>query len=258
MDEQRVDSRAKTIEIRAKSKREFFLLHGYTGSPTDFNNLGKYLNERFNANVKIIRFKGHGEKIENLNGIEYSDFLLQAEEELKRDIAKGREIIIGGISMGAFIAMQLSTKYPVKGMVCVSVPYKYRLLAEIVATFEPIIFKKHWKKTIPDYEKDLRKNAFYYEASLTALRIVRQGRRQIKRILSKVVAPCLFVHVAQDKIFHPDGVRTLKEKIGSKIAQVTIFEENGKASHNPFYCPNHEKLYRLIGDFVEKNKLFGR
>lgn len=62
----KINKKAETINIKADSKKEFFLLHGYTGSPTDFNNLGLYLNKRFNANVRIIRLKGHGKELKIL------------------------------------------------------------------------------------------------------------------------------------------------------------------------------------------------
>jgi len=253
---QEIDKKAKTVELKAKSKREFFLLHGYTGSPTDFNNLGKYLNKRFNANVKIIRLKGHGEKIENIDSLDYKDFLIQAEEELKKEIAKGMEIIIGGISIGSFIALQLSTKYPVHGIISVSNPYRYRLFTGILSFFEPIVFKKHWKKPIPDYEKGLRKNAFYYDTNLRGVKIIKQGKKEVDRILNKVKAPCLIVHVLDENIFHEKGARLIRDKIKSKIKKIYYFRENGKASHNPFYAINHKKVNLVIGNFVEDNKLF--
>jgi len=256
MGKPKINKKAETINIKADSKKEFFLLHGYTGSPTDFNNLGKYLNKRFNANVKIIRLKGHGERIENIDNLKYHNFLLQAEKELKKDLKKGREIVIGGVSIGSFIALQLSTKYPVKGILNISVPYKYKFFTSIVAFLEPLIPKKHWKKPIPKYQKELRKNSFYYDVSLLGFRVIKDGKRELNNILDKVTAPCLIIHVAKEKIFHIAGVKFVKERINSKICELYVFKETGRAGHNPFYSENHDKLYKIIGNFVEKNKLF--
>ena len=256
MVESKINKKARTINIRANSKREFFLLHGYTGSPTDFNNLGKYLNKRFNANVKIIRLKGHGENIENIDNLSYNDFLLQSEKELKKELKKGKKIIIGGISVGSLIALHLSTKYPVKGIINISVPYKYKSLTSVVAFLEPLIPKKHWKKPIPRYQKELRKNSFHYGINLLGLRIIKEGKKNLNNILNKITAPCLIVHSVKEKIFHIDGMKFIEKKINSKIHELNIFKENGKAGHNPFYSENHAKLYETIGNFVEKNKLF--
>ena len=251
-----VNEKAKAIEIKANSKKEFFLLHGYTGSPTDFNQLGKYLNKRFNANVKIIRLKGHGERIENLKGLEYKDFLLQANKELKKDIKKGMKIVLGGVSIGSFIALQLSTKYHIQGLLLISTPYKPRYLTAIVSFLEPIIFKKHWKKPVPKYQLERSKDAFYYDASITGLKIVKQAKRAMKPLWKKVAAPCFIFHVAQEVIFHPDSAEIIKNKICSKVKKVSIFKSHGRLDHNPFFSPLSEDIYKTIGDFVEKNKLF--
>jgi len=50
----------KKINLKANSKIEFFLIHGYTGGLDDFNDFPRYLNEKYNANVKIALLKGHG------------------------------------------------------------------------------------------------------------------------------------------------------------------------------------------------------
>ncbi len=86
-----VKTKTKTIELKSNSDKEFFLIHGYTGSPTDFNNLPRLLHKKFNANVKVILLKGHGTKIEDLDNITYNDFFNQIREELEKDIKKRKE-----------------------------------------------------------------------------------------------------------------------------------------------------------------------
>ncbi|MDP2925556.1 MAG: hypothetical protein Q8N99_04240 [Nanoarchaeota archaeon] len=256
MVEYEIDKRAREVNIKAKSNKEFFLLHGYTGSPTDFNELGKYLNKRFNATVRIIRLKGHGEKIENIDRLEYKDFINQAEEELKKDLKKGRKIIIGGLSVGSLIALHLSAKYDVKGILNISMPYKNKFPVGLITFFEPVILKKHWKKPIPKYEKELRRNAFFYDINLKGLKIIKHAKKELKKVLKKIKAPCLIVHVSHDYIFHINGARFIIEKISSNIKDLKILKTEKKASHNPFFTPQNKELYNILGDFVEENKLF--
>jgi len=255
MVKQKVDKRAKTINLKSNSNKEFFLIHGYTGSPTDFNNLPYYLNKRFNANVKVIRLKGHGEKIDNIDDLKYEDFFLQAENELKKDIKNGMQIVIGGISMGSFIALHLASKYPIKGIFNISIPYKNKFLTEIVAFVEPLIPKKHWKKTISDDEKELRAHGFFYDTNIKGLNILKKAKKELKKALKKITAPSFIIHVLEDKIFHLNGVISVQKNINSHVNEIFIFDGK-KAGHNPFYSPNHKELYNLIGDFVEKNNLF--
>ena len=60
------------IDLKADSELLFFLIHGYTGSPDDFNELPEYLHKNIKANVKVILLKGHGTRIEDLDNLEYS------------------------------------------------------------------------------------------------------------------------------------------------------------------------------------------
>ncbi len=163
MDKTKIHERARSINLKANSKKEFFLIHGYTGSPTDFNGLGEYLHKKFNANVRIIRLKGHGTKIEDLDKLEYEDFLEQAERGLKKDLKKGREIVIGGVSFGAQLALNLAAKYHVMGVFTVVIPHKLKFPFNI--PFMSILgaFKKKWRKRLHATEIKLRKNAFHYK-----------------------------------------------------------------------------------------------
>ena len=251
-----INKKAKKVVLRSNSKNEFFLIHGYTGSPTDFNELGKYLYGRFDATIKIIRLKGHGERIENIDNLNYNDFLLPAEDELIKDLKKGKNIVLIGMSLGGFIALQLSSEYPVKGIINISIPYKGKFITNLISFFEPLIFKKHWRKPIPAYESEMRKNAFFYDINLRGFKVINQGKNELFSKFGKIIAPCLFINVINDHVFHPRGAEIIKNKINSKIVEIALFETGGRASHNPFYTLQHRGLYKLIGDFVEKKKLF--
>ena len=65
------------IDLNHHSQKLFFLIHGYTGSPTDFNALPDYLFSRYPVDVKVMLLKGHGTKIEDLDDLELQDFLDQ-------------------------------------------------------------------------------------------------------------------------------------------------------------------------------------
>src|SRR3989338_8626327 len=141
-----VDPRAETIVLEADSDKEFFLIHGYTGSPTDFNGLEKYLHERLNANVKIIRLLGHGENISSLDNLDYEDFLKQVEEEFRKDLERGRKIIVGGYSFGSYPALYLASKYPVSGVFHVVIPYELKFPFNLKIANLAWVFGKHWSK----------------------------------------------------------------------------------------------------------------
>ena len=84
-----VNEKTQEIDLKGKSKISFFLIHGYTGSVTDFNELPEYLNKKYDADVKVVRLKGHQERIEKLDDLEYRDFFQQIRRELEKEISKG-------------------------------------------------------------------------------------------------------------------------------------------------------------------------
>ena len=96
MDKQKTNSKPAEIEIKSKSRNEFFLIHGYTGSTSDFNKLPIKLNKSFNANVRVPLLIGHGTHVSDLDNYSFNDYLMQVEEELKKGINK-KKIFITGI-----------------------------------------------------------------------------------------------------------------------------------------------------------------
>ena len=76
MDQQKVAEKARGITLTPSSptNRQFLLIHGYTGSPTDFNNLPNILYKHFGAHVSVPLLRGHGTHIDDLDDLEYQHF----------------------------------------------------------------------------------------------------------------------------------------------------------------------------------------
>ncbi|PUU88259.1 MAG: esterase/lipase [Halanaerobium sp.] len=119
------------IELKNDSKTLFFLIHGYTGSPTDFNGLPEYLNSNLDVNVKVMLLRGHGRTVQALDNIGLKDFINQIEAELKSDLEKYEEVILGGVSFGAQMALHFASKFPVDGVFNVCLPYKHHFTKKL-------------------------------------------------------------------------------------------------------------------------------
>jgi len=256
MDKNKIAKAAKTIRLISSNKKMFFLVHGYTGSPTDFNQLGNYLHKRFNANVKIMRTVGHGTNISDLDNLNYIDFLEDVETELKKDLAKGMKIVIGGLCLGSLIVFDLAARYPVKGVFSSSLSYKYRFPVNFLRFLAPFM-PQHIKKPITNYEKRVRAGSFNYPyVHLRGLKVVSQAKKRLKTLWKEVKAPCVFVHCDWDKMFHYKSDKIVIKKISSKRIKNVVFSSKREGEHNLFYSPYHQKVYKIFGDFFEKNKIF--
>lgn len=73
----------KEIKIHPQKKNLFFLIHGYTGSPTDFADLPERLSTNLKAGVYCPLLPGHGTKIEDLDRFSAKDYVDFIEKKLK-------------------------------------------------------------------------------------------------------------------------------------------------------------------------------
>jgi esterase/lipase len=245
-----VIEKAKEINLKSNSKKEFLLFHGYTGSPTDFNFLGRYLQKNLNANVRIIRLKGHGTKVEDLDNLTYEDFLEQAEGELKKDLKKGREIVVGGFSFGGIIALDVASKYPVKGVFNIVTPYEFKWYFNLPLVFLLARVKKYWKKYINEEEERSRKNDFRYDyMHSNGVSVIGDGRKNLKKNLTKITCPCLTIHSTNDTFATKRTGESINQSVNSKVKKILLINTS---SHNLFFSNKEKILNEEIYKFFRK------
>ena len=233
----------KSINLTTNSKTLFFLIHGYTGSSTDFNSLPEYLHNSLRVDVKVILLKGHGTKITDLDNLKLNDFLVQIEDKLKKDLNVYEQVILGGVSFGAQMALYFATRYPVKGVFHVCLPYRLKFPFNIPALSLLRVFKKYWLKPIPKNEQKLRQEAFHYkEMHINGLKIVKQANRLLKKELSKITCPILTIHSKNDPIGNHKAVKTIDRKI-NVYHKKRIFDDK---NHNIFFTDRRLDIYRDI------------
>ena len=254
-----VNKKAKTINLKSNSNKEFFLIHGYTGSPTDFSELPYILHKRFNANVKVIRLTGHGTKIKDLDDIYFKDFMEQIESELRKDINKGRKIILGGISFGAQVALILAAKYHINGVFSFSPPYKLKFPLNIkgLHLLEKVSkYYKYIKKKRNYSEKILRKNSFSYDSMhINALKIVKEANNYLEEKLKNITCPILMMHSLHDQLGDYKAVFDIEKNVSSNLVKIRILKEG---PHNILYSKNQEVIFQEVINFVNENNLWNR
>lgn len=246
----------KSIELTADSNREFFLIHGYTGGPTDFQQLPQLLNEKFNANVRVLLLPGHGTKVEDLDNVTYEDFKKVLIDELDRDIKKGREIVLGGVSFGGLFSLLLSAQYPsIRAVFNVSSPYVLKFpfnipLLEILGNFVPYWNKFNTKKR----EKELHNGSFsYYYMHTNGLRITKQLIKEIAEKIGDITIPILTISTTTDYIGHQKSFNKIQNSVGSKIKKKRAFSSK---PHNMFFSFESDGVCEEIVSFIEEVNVF--
>ncbi len=95
----------KAYKLKA-SGPQIVLFHGYTGSPYDLKPLALFLHEH-NYEVIVPLLKGHSTNVKALTTIKFSQWIKQAKDILK-SLDPKRPIYLGGLSMGALLAIILA------------------------------------------------------------------------------------------------------------------------------------------------------
>ena len=246
--------KVRSINLKSNSNKEFILIHGYTGSPDDFGDLPKMLRKKFNAGVKIPLLLGHGTKIEDLDGLNYKDFIEQIEEELRRSLKRGRKVVIGGYSFGASLAIYLASKYPVAGVFNVSIPYKLKFPLNIPKLDLLRYIKKYYRKRIGNIEAELRKDSFSYgEMHGNGLIIVKKLNGLIDRGIRQVSCPCLSIHSKKEPIGHYKCTRLIERRIGSDVKKIVVLNND---NHNLFFSLDRKLVEKEIVDFFKCARVF--
>jgi carboxylesterase len=115
--------------LHGGGRSQILLLHGYTGSPYDLRVVGDFL-AKHQCHVVAPLLQGHGSKSRLLNNVEYVDWLNQANAVIE-SFDKTRPIIIGGLSMGALLAISLAARYQIKALLLFSPALSLTLLAKL-------------------------------------------------------------------------------------------------------------------------------
>ncbi len=240
---------------RQEPEKTIIVIHGYTGYCDDFNGLAGFLSQNFDADIKVIKLKGHGTSIEDLDTLDYDDFLFQVEKELRKELQKGREVVLGGYSFGAFLALELAASYPVKGVFVVSAPYKLKFAMDFPGLGVVGQFKKYWKKPTNTPEAIHRKNSPYYKyMHINGHTLIMTGRRRIDTLLARITVPVLLIHSRNDPISSIKGAYSLERKLGSPIKKSVLVAGVG---HNLFFSRYKDKVYQEVKDFLMKEAVFG-
>jgi carboxylesterase len=139
------------IFLQARGGSMALLLHGLTGSPAELGYVAFHLQRRGGVTVHCPRLANHGQPLAVLARTTWRELYDSAKaaffEARTEARARGIELAVGGLSIGANLALMLAAEYPedVAGVACLSptlfydgwnVPWVHRLLP--LARFTPL------------------------------------------------------------------------------------------------------------------------
>ena len=233
---------------RSAEPHGVLLLHGFTGSPASMRPWGEFLATKGYA-VEVPLLPGHGTRWQDLNETTWRDWYTAAEDALDRMLAANHRVLVGGLSMGAALALMLAANrgHDVAGVISVNVsvdnkdPRRFALplLKRITPSFPGIV---------DDIKKPGVTEIGYDRMPLNAAHSMLDFYRTLQPLLPQVTQPLLVLCSTEDHVADPGSHQKVLESVSSidviekmlpnsyHVATLdndapTIFEESVKFVH---------------------------
>ncbi|MDM8548496.1 alpha/beta fold hydrolase [Desulfobacterales bacterium HSG2] len=205
------------------------LIHGYMAAPPEVRELADYLANR-GLWVYCLRLKGHGTSPDDLAARTWNDWRESA------DVGYGiisnicKEVVVGGFSTGAALALDLAARVgDVKGVFAISPPFRLR---DIAAKFVPAVDK--WNRLMGAVHLNSARKVFvenrpenphinYSRNPISGIKEIEKLMNDLEPRLSTIKVPALVAQSFKDPVVHYKGSSRIFELLGSEDKQYLLF-----------------------------------
>jgi len=221
-------------------RRGVLLIHGLTGTPMEMRLLGKGLN---NAGFTVygMQLAGHCGSVEDLLATGWRDWYASVEQAADRLRAQVDHLFVGGLSMGALLALKLAAERPqqVAGVGVYGATFRYdgwsipwtARLSFVLPLFKKLgIGRDRAFLEQPPY--DLRDERLRAQVSAAmhagdsavagllgnpwhSLADLYQLSAQVRRQLPGVTSPCLVAHASQDDVASVRNAELVRRRVSA-------------------------------------------
>lgn len=202
------------------------LVHGFTSTPQSLRPWAEHLAEA-GYTVRLPRLPGHGTTWQEMNRTEWSDWYATVDATFRELLAGCRTVVVGGLSMGGALALQLAQNHGprVAGLVLVNPALKFEDPRLVVL---PVL--KHLVGALPGIANDIKKagatELAYTRTPLKAGHSQVVAWRAITRDLPEVTQPVLLLHSPQDHVVPASSSALVLGKISSEDVQEILLENS--------------------------------
>jgi carboxylesterase len=229
-----------------QGKVGILFLHGFTGSTYEGRDFGFHFAQKGYA-VWVPLLPGHGTRPEDLEEINYSEWLEACEQYYLSMKEQYKQVFVCGQSMGGALALHLATKYPVEGVISLAgaiILKDWRLKLLPIAKK---IIRYQYKSKGPDIRsKEAKlKSASYHKYPIKSLIQFLELLDFVKPKLSQVKCPCLLIHSRRDHTITYNNLDYISRHISSPILTTLTLE-------NSYHVISVDEEKGLIFEAVEK------
>jgi carboxylesterase len=247
------------IVLEGAARCRVLLLHGLTGTPTEFGYVAPFLHRRGKLNVECRQLVNHGQPIEVLGRTRWEELYDSARRHFlrAREVARqqNQPLVIGGLSLGAVLSLMLAAEYPedVAGVICLSptlfydgwnVPWTHRLiwLADYLPIKRFLYLREEHPYGLKSEALRERVAATYANASLQdgaseaelgyahfPISLFCEMRHLIARCirsLPNVKAPLLLLQAEHDDATSPRNAQFIYDRVASRQRKLVLLKNS--------------------------------
>jgi carboxylesterase len=235
------------------SRTGCLLVHGFTGSPKEMRWLGEYLSER-GYSVLCPRLAGHATRPEDMIRTRWTDWTCSVEDGY--DLLRGAadRIYLIGLSMGGALALLMSTRLDVAGVVAMSTPLRLPVnypawllrLLSVFVRFQP-------KGSQPPGSGWFDQAAYagqvsYSQNPVRSIAELQLLLAEVRAALPRVTAPTLLLHSRDDRYVNPENMEQIHARLGAADKQMRWLTGSG---HVVTRDASRQAAFRAVAEFIE-------
>ena len=206
------------------------LIHGFTGSPSELKLLAEALNaEGYGVEVPLL--VGHGTNLKDLMGVYPQQWIDPLDALIARLLSEGQRVVVGGLSLGSILGLQLALRYPqIKALLLYSPPIRSGDPRRFLAPFL-IRFMQSLPKPASDFfdpiaaERLWSYDRYPVATSARVLELISRTRKQ----LTQVQQPLLAIASRRDKVISTSGLELLMRTVQSSPRELHWLARSGHA-----------------------------
>jgi carboxylesterase len=236
-------------------KTGILLIHGYAASSLTFKPLAYALNQS-GYTVYCVLLPGHGTNIKDLDKTKKEDYYKFIDKAYKKFAKKVDHVYVAGHSLGSLLAIRLSAKYRIDGVILLSPPLlvlKEGMSKEQIGETTALLGKilQTLPRPNPAYIGEMdyfEKYGVYSEFSSKSLGVLVEVIQDSREILNKVDDPLLVMLGSHDPLVDLRTGEYVLKSVKSATKSIVIIESIG---HRYFLGEKMPVVLRKIVSFIE-------
>lgn len=223
------------------------LIHGFTGSPSEFRRLGYYLHDQ-GYTVKAVLLPGHGTTPEDMIQTGFRDWWRAVKEafETLREAGYHRIVPVGH-SMGGLLSLKLAMEEDVMGCVSLATPIHLGSRKVMLAWLLQWFVKYVSKRRPPDAERITSESLAYDRTPVKCVVHFRRLLFHVKKKLNRVRVPLFIGQGQQDRTSLPHSAPFIYKKVASEVKELKVYPNS---AHGILLESDREQVYEDIGRFI--------